>query len=248
MRMNYSDFLATKTNVIPDAGIDIDPNTLNPMMFNFQRAVTAFCLRKGRAALWSDTGTGKTLMELEYARHTAAATNGRTIIFAPLSVAYQTVEQGKKFDICVTYARNQSEAVREGITITNYERMDGFDPSYFGAMVGDESSILKSQDGVTRKKSIDFASRIQYRLAGTATPAPNDLVELANHAEFLGVSTRGRMLATYFINGQVKGGGKASWRLKGHARRAFFRWLASWAMALKRPSDICTCQCHKNDI
>lgn len=552
MRMNYSDFLATKQKVVPDAGIDIDPNTLNPMMFNFQRAVTAFCLRKGRAALWLDTGLGKTVSQLQWSAIAAEETNGRALIFAPLSVAYQTVEEGRKFGIPVTYAKHQSESACKGITITNYERMDGFDPKDYGALCLDEcfaagtkvntpygekyiediqpgdsiinacgvdtvrkthrrevpyairitvnghsiisspnhpfltingwkfaetiqsgdtlvttseavrmvrrdvpeeigvtsqriallrqillremadeatgtysegshsrscgqegqskgsvvsvgksesgnregkvcspqsvqrpgsksetlspfegdrtqasgtwrewqrldgtailssegarsrveigtrfvtgqensglsialqtrsgkprtenlhrgrrtlspksegagrkegceagfvgvdrvevlelghpeleryrdadgklyfydlsatrhpsysvagclvhnSGILKSMDGVTRKKVTDFAQSFPYRLACTATPAPNDLVELANHAEFLGVSTRGRMLATYFINGQVKGGGKASWRLKGHARRAFFRWLASWAMALKRPSDI----------
>lgn len=238
MRMNYSDFLATKQKVVPDVGIDIDPNTLNPMMFNFQRAVTAFCLRKGRAALWLDTGLGKTVSQLQWSAIAAEETNGRALIFAPLSVAYQTVEEGRKFGIPVTYAKHQSESVCKGITITNYERMDGFSPKDYGALCLDESGILKSMDGVTRKKVTEFAQNFPYRLGCTATPAPNDLVELANHAEFLGVSTRGRMLATYFINGQVKGGGKASWRLKGHARRAFFRWLASWAMALKRPSDI----------
>lgn len=234
----YAEFLRTKQVVIPDAGVSVDASELHPKMFGFQRVCVQWALRKGRSALWHDTGMGKTVQELEWSRVAAEQTNGRALIVAPLAVAYQTVEQGKRFGIPVTYAKTQDEAVTVGLTITNYERLSAFDPDYYGALCIDESGILKSLDSVTRGKLVEFGRHIPYRLAGTATPAPNDLVELANHADFLGVSTRGRMLSTFFINGQVSNGNKAGWRLKGHARKAFFRWLASWAMSMKRPSDL----------
>jgi hypothetical protein len=148
------------------------------------------------------------------------------------------VREGEKFGIPVTYARSQEAAARRGITVTNYEILSHFDPAAFGAVVLDESSILKSLDGKTRTALIAAFRNTPMRLCCTATPAPNDIGEIANHAEFLGIMTRVEMLAHFFVHDSD------GWRLKGHARKAFFRWLASWGMAVKRPSDICRCECH----
>jgi hypothetical protein len=235
---DYDTFLQSKQLVLPDAGVQVDRSALNACLFDFQAASVQWALRKGRSALWHDTGLGKTRQEIEWSRIAAGETNGRALIVAPLAVAYQSVEEGEKIGVTLKYAKTQDEAASVGLTITNYERLHNFNPDYFGALCLDESGILKSFDGATRTELIAFGRQIQYRLAGTATPAPNDLIELANHSEFLGISTRGRMLSTFFINGQVNGQEKAGWRLKGHARKAFFRWLASWAMSMKRPSDL----------
>jgi superfamily II DNA or RNA helicase len=171
---------------------------------------------------------GKTLMQLAWAQHAA----DRVLILAPLAVARQTVAEGKRFDIPVAYARKQADAPEHGISITNYEMLQHFDPTAFGAVVLDESSILKAFDGKTRTALIEAFAQTPMRLCCTATPAPNDSSELANHAEFLGLLTRVEMLATFFVHDEN------GWRLKGHARQPFYRWLASWGMSLKRPSDL----------
>jgi hypothetical protein len=155
----------------------------------------------------------------------------RTILFAPLCVAEQTIREAQKLSIPIHYARTQGEC-RQGLNITNYERLEHFDPSQFGAVVLDESSILKSMDGKTRTKLITMFAGTKYRLCCTATPSPNDIAELANHAEFLGLMTRAEFLATWFVHDDT------GWRMKKHAVRDFYRWVASWAIALRRPSDL----------
>jgi superfamily II DNA or RNA helicase len=161
----------------------------------------------------------------------AAATSQRTLILTPLCVAEQTVAEGQKFGVPVVYAR--SEPVQaSGVIVTNYERLDQFDPSRYGAVVLDESSILKAFDGKTRTALIQAFSRTPYRLCCTATPSPNDIAELANHCEFLGLMTRSEFLATWFVHDDE------GWRMKGHAAKPFYRWLASWAVALRSPADI----------
>lgn len=226
--MSYADFLQSKALVVPSCGIDVAADSLHPALFPFQRDLVRWSLRKGRAALFADTGLGKTLMQLAWAQHAA----DRVLILAPLAVARQTVAEGKRFGINVTYARRQSAAAATGITITNYEMLSHFDPAAFGAVVLDESSILKSFDGKTRTALIEAFAQTPMRLCCTATPAPNDSSELANHAEFLGILTRVEMLATFFVHDEN------GWRLKGHARDPFYRWLASWGMSMKRPSDL----------
>lgn len=180
--------------------------------------------------IWShNTGLGKTLMQLEWARHAG----DRTLILAPLAVAQQTVAEGAKWGYTVTYARKGDDApARGGIVITNYEMMTHFDPDHYGAVVLDESSILKAFEGKTRSALIERFRRVPMRLCCTATPAPNDITEIANHSEFLGVMPRVEMLAAFFVHDD------AGWRLKGHARAPFYRWLASWGMSVRKPSDL----------
>lgn len=225
---SYQEFLASKAIVVPNAGVDVAAEALHPALFSFQRDIVRWALRKGRSAILADTGLGKSIMQLTWAQHAAA----RTLILAPLAVAQQTVREGERWGIPVTYARSQDDAAPVGITITNYEMVDRFDAGSFEAVVLDESSVLKSHDGKTRGKLIAQFQQTPMRLCCTATPAPNDIAELANHAEFLGILTRAEMLARFFVHDD-KG-----WRLKGHAREPFYRWLASWGMSLKRPSDI----------
>ena len=223
----YTSFLASKALRVEMRGPDCVAADVNPMLFPFQRDLTAWAVRKGRAALFADTGLGKTFMQVEWAR----LIGDRTLILAPLAVARQTVREAAKLGIAVTYARSQAEA-SDGITITNYEMLDAFDASAFGAVVLDESSILKALDGKTRQRLTEAFANTPYRLCCTATPAPNDIAEIANHAEFVGVMSRVEMLAAFFVHDDE------GWRLKGHAQDAFYRWLASWGMSVRKPSDL----------
>lgn len=224
----YSEFLQSKALVDVQTGLADVPD-LNGALFPFQRDIVAWALRRGRAAIWADCGLGKTPMQLEWARHVP----GRVLILAPLAVAQQTVREGEKFGIDVNYARKQSDAGE--ITITNYEMLDHFDPAEFVGVVLDESSILKAYDGKTRTAIIQAFERTPFRLACTATPSPNDMMELGNHSEFLGVMSRTEMLATFFCH---DGGDTSKWRLKGHAEHDFWRWLCSWAVGIRKPSDL----------
>lgn len=183
--------------------------------------------RKGRCALFADCGLGKSFMQIAWAH----ALDVPTLLLAPLCVAEQTVDEAAKLGIELTYAEGP-HAIRGKLTITNYERLDRFDPAVFGAVVLDESSILKAFDGKTRTRLIEAFGATRYRLCCTATPSPNDIAELANHAEFLGLMTRAEFLATWFVHDDE------GWRMKKHARPAFYRWLASWAMTLRTPGDL----------
>lgn len=227
--MKYEQFLKTKQIKFSSKGKEVDHSDINPSLFDFQRDIVVWALRKGRAAVFAGTGLGKTLMQCEWARHI-----GNVLIFAPLSVAYQTVSEGAKFGIKVKYCADQSE-VEDGICITNYDRLDKFDLTTFDGIVLDESSILKSMDGKTRTTLIKSCQSIQYKLACTATPAPNDITELCNHAEFLGIMRQKEMLATFFVH---DGGDTSKWRLKGHAVNSFWEWVSSWAVMLTNPSDL----------
>jgi superfamily II DNA or RNA helicase len=224
----YADFLAQKALIVRPSGVDVPDAAIHPSLFPFQRDMVRWSLRKGRAALFEHTGLGKTRQQIEWAR----LTGERALILAPLAVARQTVREGAAIDVSITYARSQADAAPTGITITNYEMLRAFDPGAFGAVVLDESSILKNFEGKVRTHLIRAFSSTPYRLCATATPAPNDIAELANHAEFLGVMKREEMLAAFFVHDDQ------GWRLKGHAREPFYRWLASWGMSLQRPSDL----------
>lgn len=228
MTTNYQQFLGSKRLLVPATGQDVPASDLHAALFPFQRDLVRWALRKGRAALFADTGLGKTLMQLAWAQHAAE----RVLILAPLAVAQQTVAEGARWGITVTYARDEAQAAATGITITNYEMLSHFRPERYGAVVLDESSILKSFEGKVRTALIQAFAQTSRRLCCTATPAPNDIAELANHAEFLGVLSRVEMLAHFFVHDDN------GWRLKKHARQGFYRWLASWAMSLKRPSDL----------
>ena len=224
---DYQAFLKQKQLVFRSTGKECKPEDVNPKLFPFQRDLVMWSVRKGRAAIFADTGLGKTFMQLEWAR----LMGERTLILAPLSVARQTVNEGKKIGVDVHYTRS-GDNLSDGINITNYEMIDHFNPEDFGAVVLDESSILKSLDGKTRQKLTDMFGNTPHRLACTATPAPNDIAEIANHAEFLGIMSRVEMLASFFVHDDD------GWRLKGYATENFFRWMASWGMSIKKPSDL----------
>jgi hypothetical protein len=203
-------------------------------MFDFQAAATAFCIRQGRAALFLDTGLGKTVCELEFARQAAAATNGWALILTPLAVALQIEAEGWRFGYKCRVIRDQSQACG-GINICNYDRLDLLDPLAFGCVVLDESSILKSFDGATTQALIASFSDTPYRLCATATPAPNDHMEIGTHSEFLGIMPQADMLVRWFINNTNDTG---TWRLKGHAADHFWNWCASWAVMASSPEDL----------
>lgn len=225
---DYGAFLDRKAFASPAAGFDVGDD-MAPHLFGFQRDLTRWALRKGRAAIFADTGLGKTVMQIEWARHVSS--RGPVLIAAPLAVTAQTVAEAARFGVEIHYAKG-GDGADGPITITNYERLDAFDPARFAGVVLDESSILKNYAGKMRDQLIGMFGDTPYRLACTATPAPNDIAEIANHAEFLGVMTRRGMLATFFVHDD-KG-----WRLKRPARAPFYRWLASWGMHIRKPSDL----------
>lgn len=229
--MDYSDFLETKQKLQVAYGKEINPDDIHPMLFDFQRDLVRWAVRKGRAAIFADTGMGKTFMQSEWARLMGQL----TMIIAPLSVARQTVREAKKIDIDIIYTRHNEDIENHPdhrIYITNYEMIDNFDFSQFGAVVLDESSILKSLDGKTRQRLTDLCENVPYRLCCTATPAPNDIAEIGNHAEFLGIMTSTEMKAEFFVHDDN------GYRLKGHGEIKFFLWLASWGMSIRKPSDL----------
>lgn len=227
----YQQFLDRKRISDPETGIMGDV-PLRPIMKPHQVDITRWALRRGRAAIFAGTGLGKTLMELSWAEKVAEYTGKPVIIFAPLAVAEQHISEAVKFGIkaqLVAYDPSQ------GIGVTNYQKMEHFDIGSFGGAVLDESSILKNTDGKYRAKLIEECAKVPFRLAATATPAPNDFMELGNHAEFLGVMSYTDMLATFFTH---DGGDTQKWRLKGHAENEFWKWMASWAVMLRKPSDL----------
>lgn len=237
---DYAAFLERKRITDVPTGIpESKLPTVNGNAFDWQADIIRWAWRRGRAALFADCGLGKSLQQLEWARGVCDYTGGRVLLLAPLAVASQTIREAAKFNIMASigYARSQDEADTAGcqIVVTNYEMLHHFDMSAFSGIVLDESSILKSHTGKYRTDLIERAASIPFRLACTATPAPNDFMELGNHAEFLGVMTRTEMLAMFFVH---DGGDTSKWRLKGHAESEFWLWLCSWAVMLRHPSDL----------
>jgi hypothetical protein len=227
----YTKFIESKKIISVPTGLKEDVE-INPMLFSFQTAIVKWALRRGRACVFADCGTGKTPIQLEWAKHIP----GKVLILAPLAVAEQTRREGIKFGIPVKHARQHSEiGVSDKIVVTNYEMLHKFDVSQFSGIVLDESSILKSQDSKTRQIILDSFSQTPYRLACTATPAPNDFMELGNHSEFVGALSYTEMLSTFFVH---DGGETQKWRLKKHAEGDFWKWLCSWAVLLRKPSDL----------
>ena len=228
MTSAYATFLESKHRQHGQFGAHVEPGDLHPMLHPWQAEATAWAIRKGRCAIFWDCGLGKSFAQIEWATHSA----DRSLILAPLSVARQTVREAAKLGRDVRYVRHSDEVDGPGVWITNYELADRFDWSVFGAVVADESSILKNVDGKTRRMLTDRARDVPLRLACTATPAPNDVAELTNHAEWLGIMSRAEMLAAYFVNDEKE------WRLKGHAAEPMFRWMSSWAHTLRSPADM----------
>lgn len=250
--MEYNEFLESKNIQLKNYGSDISKESIHPILFPFQKDIVKWAVKKGRCAIFLDTGLGKTFIQLEWAR----LLNKQTLIIAPLSVAKQTIREARKIEIEVNYIRSQTD--KNGmINITNYEMIDNFTNDW-EAIILDESSILKSLSGVTKKKLIEKFNKITFKLCCTATPAPNDFIELGNHTAFLGICSQQEMLSMFFINankehtfindgkiftrkGTNKGG--QEWRLKHHAESKFFEWMAKWSITMTKPSDLG----YKND-
>jgi len=239
---DYSDFLAKKSLTSSASGLQ-GPFSLPEMMFPFQKDCVTWALKRGRAAIFSGTGLGKTIQQLAWAREVVKAhidNNPKVLILAPLAVAKQTVREGQKFGIAVAFVRNQDQvnllaATGHSIFISNYEMLHQFQPDEFTGIILDESSILKAYSGKIRNQIISYFASTPFRLACTATPAPNDYEELGNHSEFLGIMDRSEMLASFFVH---DGGETQKWRLKGHAEKAFWQWVCEWAVMIRMPSDL----------
>jgi DNA modification methylase/superfamily II DNA or RNA helicase len=235
---SYEDFLAAKLVAADTFGIQATADDLNPLLFDWQREVTAWALQRGRAAVFLACGMGKTWIQVEWAHRIVEETGERVLILAPLAVAHQTIREAAKLGIEVEYHRSQADYEAAGgapIVITNYECLADFDPAAWTGVVLDESSILKSFTGKTKRALLEAFAGTPYRLACTATPAPNDHMELGNHADFLGVMASNEMLARWFINDSMKAG---NYRLKAHGERDFWRWVSSWAVCAEKPSDL----------
>jgi DNA modification methylase len=224
MQNDYLQFLQTKQKSIITSGFDINENELNNAMFDFQKFIVKRALNAGKYAIFADCGLGKTLMQLEWAKQVNNHTNKPVLILAPLAVVGQTKQEGIKFGIDMS-----------NIHVKNYEQLENIDCSIYSGIVLDESSILKNFEGATKKIILDLFSHTPYKLACTATPSPNDPMELGNHSEFLDVMSRNEMLAMYFVH---DGGETAKWRLKGHAVKLFYQFIGTWAIMLNKPIDI----------
>lgn len=229
--MNYEEFLNGKIKAHTLSGFEVDEKDLNKKMFPFQKFITKRALKAGKYAIFADCGLGKTLMQLEWSHKVNQYTGKPVLILAPLAVSGQTIQEGKKFhiDVCKYDGSNSP------IQISNYEQLENINTTLFGGIVLDESSILKNFEGATKKLIIDLFKDTPYKLACTATPSPNDPMELGNHAEFLDVMGRNEMLAMYFVH---DGGETSKWRLKGHATKLFYQFVGSWAIMLNDPKDI----------
>lgn len=232
--IDYESFIAAKHMAVPPCGFDVPEDKVSGVLFDFQRVIVKWALKKGRAAIFADTGLGKTGMQVTWAKHVADHTQKPVLIVAPLCVAHQTVSEALKFGVEVNYCREQDKATG-GVNITNYEMLDKFDLSAFAGVVLDESSILRNRDGATRNMIIDSCRSVPYKLSCTATPSPNDFMELGNQVEFLGVMKMAEMLAMFFTH---DGGETSKWVLKGHGKSKFWEWMATWSVCIRRPSDL----------
>lgn len=230
--MSYADFVGRKLALIPSNGLCVEPADAG--LFDYQQALVRWALRRGRAAIFADTGLGKTRMQISWAQAVSKKTGGDVLILAPLAVAAQTVAEARSVGIHIQLCRSGDD-VCQGINITNYDRLHLFDAARFVAVVLDESSIIKHHTAKTLQSLLAAFGRTPYRLCATATPAPNDWTELGTHAEFLGVCSRSEMLSEYFVH---DGGETQVWRLKGHARTQFWRFVSTWGAMVRNPSDL----------
>ncbi|MCH5352972.1 MAG: helicase [Acutalibacter sp.] len=230
--MEYTEFLKQKQMTVQSTGFE--PGPLPEHLFDWQNTVTAWSIRRGRAALFEDCGLGKTGQQLSWAQEVSKQAGGPVLVLAPLAVAAQTRREGVKFGVPVTVAETAAD-IQPGVNVTNYEKLDKFDTGCFAGVVLDESSILKAYTGKVKRGIISAFENTPYRLSCSATPAPNDLMELLNQAEFLGIMKSSEALSCWFIADQSDAG---HYRLKGHAEKDFWRWVASWAVCIEKPSDI----------
>jgi len=234
MMMDYQEFLESKKIIYKSTGLDVSRDKLSPYLFPFQKDLTRWNLLKGRSGLFASTGLGKTPMQIDFANQIHSNTGEDVLILAPLAVSKQTVREAQKMGIVVHPCRTQDD-VKPGINITNYEMLSHFKPEKFVGVAIDESSILKSFNGKLRQQITDAFKDTPFKLSASATPAPNDWLELGTQAEFLGVMKRNEMLAMFFTH---DGSDTSKWRLKGHAQKGFWEWVSSWAAVVTKPSDL----------
>lgn len=234
--MEYTEFIEGKTTYDYNNGFDIKLSDINNILFDWQKAIVRWGIRKGKAALFEDCGMGKTFQQIEWLRIIKDHKNlsGLHLIVCPLSVAEQTIKEGEKLGVSIKYVSHYAECFGADLYITNYERLEHFKDCDISAMVLDESSILKSVDGKTKSFILNTFRDVPYKLSCTATPSPNDISEMGNQVEFLNLMTSSEMLSKFFINDCQAG----HWRLKGHAKHEFYKWMSSWSVFIRRPSDI----------
>lgn len=231
---DYESFVARKLAMVQPSGIAAAVQ-LPASLFPHQDCLTRWALKRGRSAIFADTGLGKSRMEVAWADAVVKETGMPVLILTPLAVAAQTAQEAAQLGIEVTVCREPSDVNDRGINVTNYERLHKFDPTIFGGVAPDESSIIKHHDTRSFATLTQAFKNTPFKLPATATPAPNDWTELGTHAEFLGICTRQEMLAEFFTH---DGGDTQTWRLKGHARQQFWRWVVSWGALIRRPSDL----------
>jgi len=231
---DYSKFLSGKSRMLLDRGFT--PGPINSRLFDWQQDIVRLACKRGSFGGFEDCGLGKTAQQLECAAQFVKWSGKRVLILCPLAVSQQTVREADKFgiDVAVKVIKTQAE-VESGISITNYERLHCIDPNEFDGIIVDEGSILKSVDGKVRNQLLEVFQHCRFKQSWTATPAPNDHMEIGNQAEFLGAMKRSEMLSTYFVH---DGGDTSKWRLKGHAKKAFWEWMASWSVVLRTPGDL----------
>lgn len=231
----YASFITGKQISHKPSGIK-NPKISNAKLFPFQRDIVAWALRHGTASIFAGTGLGKSGMQCEWARSVERHTKRPVLVFAPLAVAAQTIREAEKLcEMEVKFAASDSDVGARGVYVTNYQKLHHFDIGRFAGVALDESSIIKCQDGAFRNKIIESCQTTPFRLACTATPAPNDFMEIGNHSEFMGALSMSEMLSTFFVH---DGGETQSWRLKGHAESDFWKWMASWSVCVRMPSDL----------
>lgn len=242
---DYSEFLVNKHSKVEYLGFDIDPSTIAPHAFDFQASIITWAIKLGRAALFENVGFGKTLQAAEISKQLAMHTGGKILTLAPLGVAGQSRgEYLKHSGIELVYCKSQEDVGDNQIVVTNYDRIKNFDPGQFVGVVLDESSVLKNFSGKTKNLLVDMFADTPYKICASATPAPNDYMEIGNHAEFLGVMNSNEMLAKWFIN---DGGKAGNYRLKKHAETDFWRWVTSWAVCITKPSDLGDEYAHEDE-
>lgn len=231
---DYTKFLSGKSRMLLDRGFT--PGPINSRLFDWQQDIVRLACKRGSFGGFEDCGLGKTAQQLECAAQFVKWSGKRVLILCPLAVSQQTVREADKFgiDVAVKVIKTQAE-VESGISVTNYERLHCIDPNEFDGIIVDEGSILKSVDGKVRNQLLEVFQHCRFKQSWTATPAPNDHMEIGNQAEFLGAMKRSEMLSTYFVH---DGGDTSKWRLKGHAKKAFWEWMASWSVVLRTPGDL----------
>jgi hypothetical protein len=231
IKESYQEFINKKLKSYQLSGFEINDDFINPVLFPFQRYIVRKALSHGRFAIFSECGTGKTLMQIEWANHVQRVTQMPVLILCPLAVSAQTIEEGTKIGLIISRASNPTTPLH----ISNYEQIENIDTSIYGGIVLDESSILKNFSGATKKKLMESFTNTQYKLCCTATPSPNDDMEICNHAEFLSQGRREEILAMYFTH---DGGETAKWRLKGHAQKTFWNFVKGWSIMCSNPEDL----------